>query len=143
MTTQTIAIKYKNPPREGKKMGNVKTAGGDVYWFYREMSERLTEGHTIQAIVDHQTWGEGSNAKQVQVIKSIADGGAPAQPPLHAAGHNSNGYASGTTLKDETIFVTGIVGRAMGSGKFGVTDIRALTLAAREAYQEVYGDPSP
>lgn len=38
---------------------------------------------------------------------------------------------------DWSIFVTGIVGRAMGSGKFGPTDIKALTLAALEAWVEV------
>lgn len=36
---------------------------------------------------------------------------------------------------DEQIFITGIVGRAMGSGQFSVTDIKALTLAAYEAWQ--------
>lgn len=34
----------------------------------------------------------------------------------------------------EQIFVTGVVGRAMGSGKFGITDIKALTFAAKEAF---------
>ena len=34
----------------------------------------------------------------------------------------------------EAIFVTGIVGRSMGSGKFDATDIKLLTLAAAEAY---------
>lgn len=36
-----------------------------------------------------------------------------------------------------SIFVTGIVGRAMGSGKFAATDIKGLTLAALEAWYEV------
>lgn len=36
---------------------------------------------------------------------------------------------------DEQIFITGIVGRAMGSGQFSVTDIKGLTLAAYEAWQ--------
>lgn len=35
---------------------------------------------------------------------------------------------------DWSIFVTGIVGRAMGSGKFGITDIKGLSLAALEAW---------
>jgi hypothetical protein len=38
--------------------------------------------------------------------------------------------------KDWQIFVTGIVGRAMGSGKFNITDIRPLALAALEAFLE-------
>lgn len=36
--------------------------------------------------------------------------------------------------QSQHIFITGIVGRAMGSGNFALTDIKALTLAARDAY---------
>jgi hypothetical protein len=38
--------------------------------------------------------------------------------------------------KDLSIFVTGVVGRAMGSGKFGHMDIPDLTKAALDAFQE-------
>jgi hypothetical protein len=36
--------------------------------------------------------------------------------------------------KDRDMFVTGVVGRAMGSGQFGVNEISLLTLAAEEAW---------
>jgi len=39
------------------------------------------------------------------------------------------------------IFVTGVAGRAMGSGKFAAEDIRQLTLEAHAAFLEVFGDP--
>jgi hypothetical protein len=41
--------------------------------------------------------------------------------------------------KDTLIFVTGVVGRAMGSGSFGVTDIDLLTKAALAAYRTNLG----
>lgn len=49
----------------------------------------------------------------------------------------------------EAIFVTGVVGRAMGSGQFGVNEIKMLTVAAVQAYRIWHGavdeapDPAP
>jgi len=42
--------------------------------------------------------------------------------------------------KDRLIFITGIVGRAMGSGKFGPDDIKDLAVAASTAFFETFGD---
>ncbi len=36
---------------------------------------------------------------------------------------------------EEGIFITGIVGRSMGSGKFGSEDIHGLVVAAKEAFK--------
>lgn len=44
-------------------------------------------------------------------------------------------------LKDETIFVTGVVGRAMGSGQFPAQAIHTLVDAAQEAWRAYYGQP--
>lgn len=41
--------------------------------------------------------------------------------------------------KDQFIFVTGIVGRAMGSGKFEADDILTLTERAHDAFVAVFG----
>jgi len=43
------------------------------------------------------------------------------------------------TPSDLHIFVTGIVGRAMGSGKFGVGEIEPLAKQAKEAFVAVFG----
>lgn len=43
----------------------------------------------------------------------------------------------------EDIFVTGVTGRAMQSGKFEATDIKRLALAAQEAYRAVHGQAEP
>lgn len=48
----------------------------------------------------------------------------------------TNGQAQATHDTAEEIFVTGVVGRAMGSGKFGVEDIEGLTKAAMNAWRE-------
>lgn len=41
--------------------------------------------------------------------------------------------------KDKFIFTTGIVGRAMGSGKFTGGDIQALTDLAAQAFENTFG----
>lgn len=59
----------------------------------------------------------------------------PHRPEEKPQGGNfNNGAGRGI---EWSIFITGIVGRAMGSGKFGLTDIKGLTLAALEAWIEV------
>lgn len=41
--------------------------------------------------------------------------------------------------KDKMIYVTGIVGRALGSGKFTGADIQALTDLAAQAFENTFG----
>ena len=42
-------------------------------------------------------------------------------------------------IKDKLIFVTGVVGRAMGSGKFTGADIQALSDLAAQAFENTFG----
>ena len=46
------------------------------------------------------------------------------------------------THQDQLIFVTGVVGRSMGSGKFTLEQIRQLTVEAQATFIEVFGDPN-
>lgn len=45
------------------------------------------------------------------------------------------------THQDRFIYITGVVGRAMGSGKFGPDDIAVLTEAAYSAFKLTFGEP--
>lgn len=45
------------------------------------------------------------------------------------------------TWQDKFIFVTGVVGRAMGSGTFGSSQIQELTKAACDAFDAQFGAP--
>ena len=46
------------------------------------------------------------------------------------------------TSNDKFIFCTGVVGRAMGSGKFAAGDIQALTDLAAQAFENTFGSVS-
>jgi len=80
----------------------------------------------------------------VMVVRDVPGGSVTAPmpssfpaTPTHASGH-VNGAKIGESAARQ-IFVTGIVGRAMGSGKFTPSDLEALTSAAITAYDKHLG----
>jgi hypothetical protein len=152
----TIQVKYDNPPKPGKKMANVKDAAGVTYFYYPDKMG-FQSGETVTIDYDVQDWG----GKPMNVVKAIVPNGyrgpqqmqqqtvmAPAYTPAPAAmsepggkfraGEFSNGHSNGAS-KDMLIFVTGVVGRAMGSGQYSATDIGLLTKAAVVAFHESFG----
>jgi hypothetical protein len=131
----TIQVKYDNPPKPGKKMANVKDAAGVTYFYYPDKMG-FQAGETVTIDYDVQDWG----GKPMNVVKAIVPNGyrgpqqaqsvaAPSYTPA-PAGHN--GAASRTSARE--MFIMGVVGRAMGSGKFGAQDIYGLTAAASDAW---------
>jgi hypothetical protein len=103
--------------------------------------------------IKQETWGKGSDAKVVHIVGGrpgaagstgpAAPLAAPPTPPAAApsaapAGHNS-ARMSNVDGKDAMIFVTGVVGRAMGSGKFETQDVPLLAKAALAAWNEIKG----
>jgi hypothetical protein len=137
----TIQVKYDNPPKPGKKMANVKDAAGVTYFYYPDKMG-FQAGETVTIDYDVQDWG----GKPMNVVKAIVPNGyrgpqqaqTVAAPSYTPAPPNGNGHA---TDKDKLIFVTGVVGRAMGSGQYSATDIGLLTKAAVVAFRESFGDP--
>jgi len=79
-----------------------------------------------------------SNIKDIEIVNK-ADEGIKNPEPLNNVVNNivpnSNGINKNDTQRMD-IFVTGIVGRAMGSGQFSVHDIAELTKNAVIAFNE-------
>jgi hypothetical protein len=134
-----MKIKYVNAPkREGGKFGNIKMETGETFFVTAGNLNRFKVGMEIEPPSKAEKWGDNV----VQVIPAHYDpaantNAAPASTPP-APGHNSR--QSGSVDKDAMIFVTGIVGRAMGSGKFDTQDIPLLSKAAVAAWNEIKGD---
>jgi len=100
---------------------NTKTSEkGNQYSNIKDV-EIVTNGQTSEEQAQQQAQYE--NAVPVQAIQS-----APVQP-------TSNGFSKSDTQRLD-IFVTGIVGRSMGSGQFSVHDIGELTRNAVSAFNE-------
>ena len=101
-------------------------------------------------VINTKTSANGNpytNIKDVEIASMPDDGQASYQQPAHAPQPTpqvNNTYtpkpASGGMNKTDTqrldIFVTGVVGRSMGSGHFSVNDIEMLTKNAVRAFNE-------
>ena len=74
-----------------------------------------------------------TNVKNLTVADNhtLDDGFPPSQEPPKA-----RPVSSGINKNDRLIFVTGVVGRSMGSGHFSVEDINALTKNAVKSFND-------
>jgi len=89
------------------------------------------EGSQYEVTVSHQTY---NNKDQYTVvgksgIKNL--GGSTAQQPNSNPRQEECGWGY-----EEGIFITGVVGRSMGSGQFSVMDIDNLVSMAKEAFRK-------
>lgn len=135
-----ISIKYVNPAKEGKKFGSLKSVEGETYWVPAGMVSGFTAGTTVDVPTEVQKWG----ANMVNVVSGAARASteqAPWQKPAPAAAPRPQApvpapVATNTPInnKDALIFITGVVGRAMGSGQFKSGDISDLTHEALKAW---------
>ena len=122
---QVITARFVNQPKNPTgKFGNIKDADKNTYFMPKGMLSMVQPGVPFTADIETQNWQNG----EVQVITKILAQSSP-QTQTRA----SNGSAPNDT--ERQIFITGVVGRAMGSGQFGVVDIKALALSADEAWQ--------
>ena len=129
MGTATVTVQYVNLPKEGKKQGSIKGADGTSYGVWANHIGNYKQGATYSIEYEERDY----NGKTYRTVKD-----ATLQAP--AASHAGNGGANGPD-KDKLIFVTGVVGRAMGSGSFQATDVKVLTLAALEAWSALSAKP--
>jgi hypothetical protein len=106
---------------------------GDVIKFSIVNTKTSEKGNQYSNIKDVEivTNGETSEEQaqqQAQYEQAVPVQATPVQP-------TSNGFSKSDTQRLD-IFVTGIVGRSMGSGTFSVHDIAELTKQAVSAFNE-------
>ncbi len=138
-----MKIKYVNAPKkEGGKFGNIKMETGETFFVTAGNLNRFKTGMEIEPPYKAEKWGENV----VNVIPPHYDPAANANANANAApaptppAGGGNSRPNNHVDKDAMIFVTGIVGRAMGSGKFDTQDIPLLSKAAVAAWNEIKGD---
>ena len=138
MQTQVIP-QYVNPPKQaGGKYGNIKLQDGTVFFVPANQLGNFAPNMPANIEYQGQTWGWGTNSKQVYVVTaingmnitgqqgSVRGGDRPAAAPQNVP----------QTDKEEGMFIMGVVGRAMGSGQFGMDDILGLTQRASLAWKK-------
>lgn len=139
-----ITTKYVNQPKNPTgKMGSVVDMGGVRYMVPVENLSRFSVGASYEVATGQEVWKAGE--APVSVIRGIptpVGAGTPQQPsaPVNhpAPTPHINGSKVGEAAARQ-IFVTGIVGRALGSGKFTISDMDALASAAAAAYDKHLG----
>tara|TARA_Y100001973_G_scaffold60768_1_gene89303 strand:+ start:59 stop:478 length:420 start_codon:yes stop_codon:yes gene_type:complete len=110
--------------------------GTRLYYRGVQMNPMPVSGDALNyTIINTKTSANGNqytNIKDVEVVKNPGEqnNDAPQQ-----ANNFSNGMSKSDTQRLD-IFVTGVVGRSMGSGHFSVNDIEALTKNAVKAFNE-------
>jgi hypothetical protein len=102
-----------------------------------------SRGDSIEfTIINTKTSEKGNQYSNIKDVQIVTDNGTKAPQQLdnvvgktNFVAPNSNGMNKNDTQRMD-IFVTGIVGRAMGSGQFSVHDIAELTKNAVSAFNE-------
>ena len=140
-----MKIKYVNSPKKPDgKFGNIKMETGETFFVTVGNLNRFAVGMEIEPPSKSEKWGDNV----VQIIPAHYDPRAnsntpqqqaqAAPPPLNPSYSTpapSAPRTNGALGKEGEMFVMGVVGRAMGSGKFDVTDIDLLTKAAVAAWR--------
>ena len=111
--------------------------GTRLYYRGVQMNPMPVSGDALNyTIINTKTSANGNqytNIKDVEVIKNPGEQNNDA--PQQSNNFVSNGMSKADTQRLD-IFVTGVVGRSMGSGHFSVNDIEALTKNAVKAFNE-------
>lgn len=129
-------ILYVNPPKGNGRSWSLKI-GNTYVGISAQDATQFRKGDNVTLEVSERN----HNGKTYYEYVSVA--GAQQSPPPPPPAQRSNGAASppqssrGGASNDQMIFITGIVGRSMQSGQFGLEDILALTDAAKNAYERV------
>jgi hypothetical protein len=147
MMQATVTIAYLDPPtREGAKNWKLKDKAGVSYSTPALMAQSLQVGQTV--VIDYKE--KEYQGKKFNMVEYVGPANGPAPAPMPAAAprldhrdfHGTPVPApkpsNGPPSQDKHIFVTGTVGRAMGSGKFDPQDIRVLTEFACAAWDEFF-----
>lgn len=121
MPTVTVVARQVYMPKPGKKYGAIVTPENERFNGLADQLRGVQKGATVALDYHDDIWGDSP----VRVIQSIKTMAAPAPGPSSGGGSHAD---------QRMIFITGVVGRAMGSGQFSSDDVKILTLAADAAY---------
>jgi len=137
----TVTPTFVDPPKPGKTNLSVKGDDGTRFSVPPKFGPSFVVG--LPVTVDYEEkFYQGKTFNMVEGVMPVsmrAQFPAPVAKdlPVEMSHGPQTQVKPSTDHKDMLIFVTGVVGRAMGSGQFSTTDVKILTLAALEAYKEI------
>lgn len=166
-----VSIQNVTFPQPGRKYGKLQLTDGQTIWVPPELLGMFRGGMVAEIATKQQTWGQGADARTVMIATTgpmqpgmgqntgQVSGAYPqpypaAQPqqgyqrpttgfqPRVYEGGGQRGGAPRSDADAKMIFVTGVVGRAMGSGKFSASEIAVLAQEACRVF-DLMTRPSP
>lgn len=132
MPQMTITPSFINQPKAGKKMGTVKLPDNSSLMAYPAVLNQMQPRGTYKVEYDEAT--ESFNFRTIRKVLGT-EAAAPA-----AAASGGGGWRE-DPLKQEQIFVCGIINSAIKAGKIGLTvdSMVELVTRAREVWAKTYG----
>lgn len=131
---ENIAKAVYDNSKDGRPAFSIKTEDGKTLYANEYVS--LDRGDRFVCdLSEKKTSAQGNEYYNASNVRRLGD---MEEPPV-APQATTVTYDKPKLRVDASMFVTGVVTRAMGSGKFGVSDINTLTRAAVQAYQENFG----
>lgn len=149
MLQAQIIPQYINPPQNPQwANGSVKDTNGARWSVAKNFLHLFQQGMPAQ-IVYEQRQGQKGPYNVVTSVNGQPVGGGPQQAGQAALPIQRPPAVTPTDTKSEEMFVMGVVGRAMGSGKYEINDIHLLAKAATQAWRaravpaKAPNDPGP
>lgn len=88
LPTTEITVAYINPPKEGKKMGSVKTADGQFYNVFENMLAQFSKG--MKCRVEYEARPKDGGGEWRTIKKIVGNGSAPTPGPKNDYRARSN-----------------------------------------------------
>src|SRR5262249_53368769 len=63
-----IKVQYVNPPKEGKKLGSIKSADGQYYSVFEKMLDQFTKGMTCKVEYSSRTGDDGREWRTITKV---------------------------------------------------------------------------
>ena len=146
MTSQrfaaTITVQYVNAPRPGQFSGSIKDAQGNYWGIPGHATHLFQPGQTYEVMYWQKQTQSGKVFNNIASVngQELSDKAQQQPTPQPQPQPRPQPTPSQPQKEDpekvRNMFIMGVVGRAMGSGKYDATDIKALTLAAAHAWSE-------
>lgn len=135
MKTETIQVKFVNPPKAGKKKGSIKDSNDNIYGAFPNILSQFTAGAAYEVTYSEEDWN-GATWKTIKSVKKVADA-----PAGNGPGPSSSTYRETSSKDAERMWVTAVVRAGIQGGQIQFND-EALTMAvndARKAWRNTFG----
>lgn len=136
-----ITPQYVNEPKPGKKLGNIKTKELGYIWCQSEVLMNFQVNRRI--FIEYTENGDFKNFKRfpnpephVAAPRVAAPAPRPQAPVNRPNAAAPQTFAAQVDTQALNIFVTGAVGRALGSGHFNAGDIDEIVREAKAAFMK-------